>query len=141
MEHSEGKKGEQKTIEISGTVVTGLGRGRYFMQQGDYLAQMHKKLHFMPYAGTLNVRVPESELEKVDKIKQMRGIAIDGFRKDGREFGSATALNAEINGIKCALIVPKLSKYRDTIELIAEENLRELLELEDGAKVRVHVFI
>ena len=46
-----------------------------------------------------------------------------------------------INGKDGAVIIPERTHYTDIIEVIAEKNLREELNLEDGTPVEVVVFL
>ncbi len=128
-----------KGITISGTVVSGFGEGRYFMSQEGYLEQMQTALHYTPYAGTLNIKVPEGELHKITELKRLSGIELSGFEKDGKRFGGATIYPAELSGVSCAVIIPKLSRHSDIIELIAEKNLRNKLSLSDGSSITVMI--
>jgi len=62
---------------------------------------------------------------------------IDGFEAAGRTFGGATCHPARMNGRDCHLIRPDRSHYKDVVEFIAPERLRDALRLEDGVTVRI----
>lgn len=123
-------------ITILGRVKSGLGRGKYFMGQKEYRKQFIKKLGIDPYFGTLNLSLSEAYARKLEKLKSKR-IIVKGFKRGKRKFGSVVCYNAEISGIKCALVQPKLSKHINTAELISEKKLRSALKLKDGNAVRV----
>ena len=127
-------------IVLHGTVVSGLGEGRYFMSQSGYAEQMRKLLGFTPYEGTLNIKVAADELHKVEEMKSAAGMEISGFDRSGKHFGGATLYLAELSGVKCAVVVPKISRHHDTIELIAKDRLRDSLGLSDGSDVTLSVF-
>ncbi|MCD6370243.1 MAG: DUF120 domain-containing protein [Thermoplasmata archaeon] len=128
-------------VEITGEVVSGLGEGRYYIMKEGYYRQIKEKLFFEPYPGTLNVRVYPKDMQKIETLKTLPGICIKGFVSEGRTFGNVKAFLCTINGKDAALIIPERTHYTDIIEIIAEKNLREELNLEDGTPVEVVVFL
>jgi riboflavin kinase, archaea type len=126
-------------VSISGTVVTGLGEGRYYLSQPGYVVQFSERLGYEPYPGTLNIRVVADARRKVSLVRDWKGIRIDGFEAGGRTFGGATCFAARINGRPSHLIIPDRTHYEDVIELIAREYLRQALRIKDGDQVRVEV--
>lgn len=131
-------KGDARVIEISGKVSSGLGKAQKFLMKKGYIEQMEEKLSFTPYPGTLNIDVSESS---VRLLKEKEGILIKGFQEEGKTFGEITAFKAEINGMECAVIVPKLSTHTNKIEIIAGKELRKHLELKDGDTAKVRIFL
>jgi len=127
-------------IEITGEVISGLGEGKYYIMKEGYYNQIKEKLFFEPYPGTLNVRVYAKDIEKVDLLKSLPGICIKGFVSEGRTFGNVKAFLCMINGKDAALIIPERSHYKDVVEVIADKNLREELNLKDGSIVDIVVF-
>ena len=107
-------------VSLSGKVTSGLGEGRYYLSQPGYVVQFTERLGYTPYPGTLNVRV-------------------DGFHASGRTFGGATCFPARMNGHPCHLIHPDRSHYKDVIEFIARDCLRESLHLKDEDTVAVAI--
>lgn len=132
---------ERHAVEISGTVLTGLGKGWFFMGQKEYIDQMVEKLGFLPYPGTMNVKVYDKELHKIKFVKEGRGMLIKGFEKDERAFGDVVIYKAEIDGMRCAVVMPKLSTHKDIIEIVAEKRLRDELKLDEGSEVKVRIFL
>jgi len=128
-------------VEITGEVVSGLGEGKYYIMKEGYYRQIKEKLFFEPYPGTLNIRVYPKDIHKVETLKNLPGICIKGFVSEGRTFGNVRAFLCTINGRDGAVIIPERSHYTDIIEVIAEKNLREELNLEDGTPVEVVVFL
>lgn len=123
-------------MSVSGTVASGMGRGRIFMSAKEYKDQFAKALGINSFDGTFNIRVSEKE---VSELKAIKGIRIEGFERDGRSFGGLTAFHATISGMKCALVIPDRSAHTNVIELIADRNLRESLGLKDGDHVSVEI--
>ena len=130
-------KGE---YSLAGTVVSGLGEGRYYMSLPEYRRQFLDLLGFEPYPGTLNVKLAPASMQAKKKIDTLEWITIRGFTSDNRTFGDARALPCRIGEIQCAIIVPGRSHYPDDIlEIIAPIALRRTLSLDDGSYVTVEV--
>ncbi|MGP8077483.1 MAG: DUF120 domain-containing protein [Thermoplasmata archaeon] len=126
-------------ITVEGTVASGLGEGRYYLSQPGYVVQFTERLGYSPYPGTLNVRVDGAVLRTLSVVGGWNGVRIDGFPAAGRTFGGATCYTARINGRACHLIRPDRSHYKDVVEFIAGECLREALRLKDADPVRVDI--
>ncbi len=123
---------------LRGKVITGLGEGQYYISLGGYKKQFIEKLGFVPYPGTLNIKL---DTPSIGIRKGISGeIKISGFITDNRTFGSGSCFNIIINEVKGAVIVPERTHYpEDIIEIIAPVNLRECLNISDGNVVEVEV--
>jgi riboflavin kinase len=128
-------------IVVHGQVVTGMGEGQYYVNQEGYQDQFLALLGFKPYEGTLNVRVQQTDLHKLDLLRGARGIRIKGFEQDGRTFGDVICHLANIQNIECAVVVPSRSHYEDVIEILCKYHLRRTLGLKDGEEVEVRISI
>ncbi len=126
-------------ITLHGSVVSGMGEGGYYICQDGYMSQFESKLGFRPFQGTLNVRVDPEDVGKLDMVRSVAGVTIDGFSSEGRSFGNVLAYKAKIRNIDCAIVVPERSHYIDTIEIICQYHLRRTLSLEDGDSVDVKI--
>ena len=126
-------------ITIHGAVQSGMGEGGYYICQPGYLEQFKTKLGFEPFEGTLNIHVDQDDVGKLDVIKSVAGVPINGFTDNGRSFGNVVAYKARIRNIDCAIVVPERSHYADIIEIICQYHLRRTLSLEDGDRVDVKV--
>ncbi len=124
---------------MQGEVISGLGKGMHFVSIEEYRAQFVNALGIDAYPGTLNLKAHEKSLRDLESLKAGRGIMISGFRKAGRMFGSVKAFRAEIEGIRCAFIIPERSEHTGVFEIIANKNLREELSLKDGTSVEVKI--
>lgn len=126
-------------MKLYGTVQSGLGEGRYYISRKGYIVQFQEKLGFIPYLGTLNLKIrPGSDLS-LRKLRSMDGIHIEGFRTEDRTYGPVKLFKATISGIECALIFPERTVYSDVMEVISTEYLREKLVIVDGNEVLVEV--
>jgi riboflavin kinase len=131
-------------IEFTGTVFSGLGEGSYYVTIEGYRQQFIKKLGFDPYPGTLNVRLT-SAVEKCQRkdLEYYSGILIEGFNDEYRTYGGAKCFPAIINDtVEGAIVLTKRSLYDESVlEVIAPVNLRNRLNLKDGDKIRLKVYI
>ena len=136
--------GTQKEIEMSGTLETGLGEGGYYISKKGYMTQFKKKLGWNPFEGTLNLRLNEEEVPKIEAMKAADGILIEGFEQEGRTFGKAWVFKCRLsNGRKkvenCAIISPKRTHYKRVVEIISPVFLRKELNVKDGAEFKINV--
>ncbi|MFC1733655.1 DUF120 domain-containing protein [candidate division KSB1 bacterium] len=124
-----------KKIKFSGELMTGLGQGGYFVGLKGYKKQFKSKLNFIPYAGTLNLKVDEKTGKAIRNISNFT--LIEGFSTKKRNFGGLKCSKAkiEINGknILGAVILPFRTVHgEDVVEVIAPDFLREKYKLVDG---------
>jgi len=126
---------KQKTKTLTGSVVSGLGEGSYYLSQPKYLSQIEKALGFTPYIGTLNLRVGETELKNF--LGGLLPIFIDGFSDGRRTFGSSRCFQVAINKkTKGAVVVPeRTTNPPNIVEVIAPVSLRRKFSLKDGSMV------
>jgi len=125
---------------LSGSVISGLGEGRYYMSLEPYVLQFVRLLGFEPYPGTLNIRVDPSFLATRKRLDQKEWISIEGFIADGRTFGRARCLPCRIGSTPCGIIIPGRSHYPDDVlEIIAPVSLRDAYRLEDADEVTIEV--
>lgn len=123
---------------LTGKVITGLGEGQYYISLEGYRSQFIEKLGFMPFPGTLNIKLDPQSIEIRKGISA--DIKISGFTTENRTFGSGSCFNVMIGDVRGAVIVPERTHYpEDIIEIIAPVNLREHLNIRDGSAVEVEV--
>lgn len=126
-------------LRLQGTVQSGLGEGRYYISRKGYIVQFQEKLGFIPYLGTLNLRIKQGSELALRKLRSMDGIHIDGFTTEDRTYGPVKVFSGNISGIPCAIIFPERSVYSDVMEIISTDFLREKLDLNDGSDIMVEV--
>jgi riboflavin kinase len=125
---------------LTGSVISGLGEGKYYMSLAGYRQQFGSLLGFEPYPGTLNIRLSPSSLPIRKKIDVLNWIRIKGFSADSRTFGDARCLPCRIGSVPCAIVIPGRTHYPDDIiEVIAPVALRRQLGVEDSDTVIVEV--
>jgi riboflavin kinase, archaea type len=127
-------------IELEGTIVSGLGEGRYYLSIRGYTKQFEELLGFTPYPGTLNVKLTdESEAARV-RLSNLAPIYISSFKTSNRTYGGIKSYLASIGGIDGAIIVPDRSHYHnDVIETIAPVCIKKTLKIGNGDLITVVV--
>jgi len=132
-----------RSVVISGEVFTGLGEGAYYVSLDGYRTQIIEKLGFDPYPGTLNLKLTDpSDLYFREVLSHRAGILIKGFSDEKRTYGSVKAFKAKMHGIDAAVLLIERTHYgRDTLEVIAPVNLRQALNLRDGDRVSLEVYL
>ena len=108
------------------------------MSQEQYKKQFQNILGFVPYPGTLNLKVDKNTAEMFLAAKQQQYIA--GFATKELTFGGLkcypVVLANSAKKMKGAIIIPDRSVHAlDTVEVIAHVYLRQTLKLENGKEV------
>ncbi|HIG33531.1 MAG TPA: DUF120 domain-containing protein [Candidatus Poseidoniales archaeon] len=129
-------------------VSSGLGRAHVFMAQKHYQSQFKGVLGVGAWPGTLNVDVGGTSMDEFRQLRVIAGleegdvtessmpIRIEGFERDGRSFGGATAFRARIrredrDWVACAILIPDLTRHTSTAEVISGAFLRESIPCSD----------
>jgi riboflavin kinase, archaea type len=124
-------------MQIEGNIISGMGKGTYFMSQEFYIEQFQEKLHFKPFGGTLNIKIKEESIDLVKKIPVDKFDLVLGQGK----FGDVKFIKATLNNkVEGALVFPgKTEHTEDVLEFISNKNLRKHLDLKDGDLVDVKI--
>jgi riboflavin kinase len=116
-------------MEIKGKLISGMGKGSYFMSQKIYLDQFQEKLKFKPFVGTLNIKIDANGIANILNIPPEKFNIILGKGKFGDVKFIKALLNDEVVG---ALVFPAKSEHtEDVLEFISDKNLRQKLKLKD----------
>jgi len=130
-------KNETSLICLKGKIFSGTGEGAKFMELPWVKRQMEEKLGFVPYPGTLNIKLSKDKVKLKNLLKRAKPIEIlpaEGYCH-GKCFKAHLA-----KGLECAIVLPQVRGYpEDVIEIIAPVNLREKLQLKDGDIIEVMV--
>lgn len=124
-------------MEIKGIVTTGFGKGAYFLGQEFYKSKFNEKCGFTPFPGTLNIIVPEKDLENISKMKDNCKNVI----KPDEGFGGVKYIKAILeNNITGAIVFPDKTTHEENyLEFIAKSKLRDKLNLKDGDEVKLNI--
>jgi riboflavin kinase len=131
-------------VELKGTLVSGMGEGAYYMSLKGYTKQFMSKIGYVPFPGTLNVKLDKKMYqEAIKQFEPLDGIMIEGFSDGKRTYGWVKCFPAKINqSINCQLIILERTHHDESIiELISEICIRKSGKLEDGSKVTIKVSI
>ena len=129
-------------VELHGTLVSGMGEGAYYMSLKGYTKQFKSKIGYVPFPGTLNVRLDKKEHQEVIKqFETLNGITIKSFSDGKRTFGWVKCFPAKINQtIDCQLIILERTHHDSSIiELISKICIRKSGKLKDGSKVTIKI--
>jgi riboflavin kinase len=125
-----------QVIPFIGTIYTGYGCGKFFIELPWVLQQLTELLGVTPYLGTLNMRLtPEGVAQRTYLLSQ-NGVLIEP--KNGYLFGYL--YKAKLFDITCYVVLPDVPNYpRDCLEIVAAENLRNRFNIKDGDAITVLV--
>ncbi len=132
-------------LELTGTVVDGMGEGKHFVTLSGYSEQFDEKLGYEPFPGTFNVDLAPASTRTRSQLRDLDPIRIDGWSDDGTTYGPVYCYPATVESndhvYKPAhLIVPERTDHDDdSVEVVAPENLRERLDVDSGAQVTINV--
>ncbi len=119
---------------LKGVVKTGAGEGSFFMGLKPYQKAMRIMLGYSPYKGTLNISTSKQEAEAF--LQTLDKINVPGFTVGTKTFGEVYCYPCTIKKEKCAIVVPKFTRYDlSTVEIISKRHLRTALELKDGDEI------
>lgn len=133
---------EFPSFTIKGKVFTGFGEGAYYISRSQYSKQFEQLLGFKPFPGTLNLRlIDEADIKTRRTLENLPGILVESFEDECRSFGDVKCFHTSINGqFNGAIILVKRTHYSENVvEVIAEYNLREKMNLKDGDIVKLKI--
>ncbi len=121
---------------FKGTVFSGRGEGRKFIDLPWVKGQIKEKLGFAPYLGTLNIHLSKESIKQKRQLENATHFEI--YPEKG--FCKGMLIKSVIDSLDCAIIIPQVPKYPDDVlEVIAPWCLRDRLKIEDGDEVTVIV--
>ena len=137
-------------IVIIGTVQSGMKEGAYYVSIKGYYDQFQEKLGFLPYKGTLNLELNNTNIDLLrEKLKNLKPVVIAGFKDDNSErtYGVVHCYNCSISRIdnpeekiKAAILDIKRTHHKkNIIEILAEPYLRDYFNLKDGDKLIIEL--
>jgi len=129
-------------IELQGTLISGMGEGAYYMSLKGYTQQFKKKIGYVPFPGTLNVKLDKKKyLESAKQLEDFDGKIINGFSDNKRTYGWVKCFKAKLNNSKdCDLIVLERTHHDYSIvEVISKYNLRDTANLKSGSQVTIKI--
>ena len=131
-------------VELKGTLVSGMGEGAYYMGLKGYTKQFKPKIGYIPFPGTLNVRLDQKiHQEAIKQFEILEGIKINSFSDGKRTYGWVKCFPAKLNNsVNCELIILERTHHdASIIELISKVCIRKTAKLKDGSKVSIKILI
>ena len=129
-------------VTLKGTLVSGMGEGAYYMGLKGYTKQFKSKIGYIPFPGTLNVRLDKKiHQEAIKQFEIMDGIKIKSFSDGKRSYGWVKCFPAKLNNsINCQLIILERTHHDDSIiELISKACIRKTAKIKDGSKISIKI--
>ena len=122
-------------MEIKGIVISGQGKGAYFMSKSFYKTQFLEKLNFKPFPGTLNLKISNNKIDTIQSIKKDK---LEKIKGEGN-FGDVLLIKATLNNdVRGAVVFPKKTTHGENIlEFITSINIKETLGIKDGDEVKI----
>jgi len=136
---------EPATIDLAGSVTSGMGEGRHYISLPGYMEQFEDRLGYAPFAGTLNLDLDAESVRARAGLAAFDPITIEGWEGEDRTYGPAFCYPAavETDGTTyepAHVITPERTHHdEDQLEVVAPEKLRDELGLADGDRLVVHV--
>lgn len=125
-----------KNIRLRGKVLSGGGKGKKFVSLEWVKQQIEQKLGFIPFPGTLNLKLSEESFKHRGMLEKASSIRI--CPKTG--YCKGKLIRASIEIFECAIVVPDIDGYPETLlEIISPVNLRQKLQVYDGDEVTVDI--
>ncbi|MBI3588163.1 CTP-dependent riboflavin kinase [Candidatus Micrarchaeota archaeon] len=126
---------------IEGEVAEGVHDGAYYLSIPHYRNSIRKLLGFVPYAGTLNLKLlGDADVEARKKLEASPGLAIPEKKEGKRFYGAVKCFPATLSKgrIMAAVIMPvKTHHPKEVLEVIAPVYLRGAMKLRNGSAVPV----
>lgn len=129
-------------IELNGTLISGMGEGAYYMSLRGYTKQFSSKIGYIPFPGTLNVKLDKKEdIEALRQLNTAEGVKIDGFSDGKRTYGWVKCYHCILNDkIDCELILLERTHHDNSVvELISESDIRKKANLKNGSKITIRI--
>ena len=131
-----------ENIHFNGVLVSGMGEGKYYMSLEGYRKQFQRRIGYIPFPGTLNIKLIDSlSLDNRAKIESFRYQLIDAFHDSERTYGWVKCYPVIINGNKNIqsdlLILERTHHDKNMLEIISPVNIKKVLRLRNGNTVKV----
>ncbi|NLL20627.1 MAG: HAD-IA family hydrolase [Firmicutes bacterium] len=127
---------EEKQIE--GKIISGKGEAYVFLQLDWVKEQFLEKSGFIPFPGTLNLKVEAGDFDFLRRLAFSRGGRL--IPPPGEELCEGRLLPVRVGGIMAAAVFPMVDDYySDILELVAPVKLRQHLGLRDNNPLQLTV--
>lgn len=124
-------------MNISGVIQSGASRGSFFTSVDWVVRQCESQLGYAPFPGTLNVRIRNRDLPKLDRFFQETDMELT---PDDPAFCSAPVKKVTVHGIPAAVVLPAEDvriHENHVIEIISSCSFKASFGLKDGDLVTI----
>ena len=107
-----------------------------------YTKQFAQKIGYVPFPGTLNVKLDKKEhVESLRQLNNMDGTKINGFSDGKRTYGWVKCFACKLNDKVGAQLIMLERTHHDlsTIELISKFEIRKKLALTSGSPISIKI--
>lgn len=130
----------EEVIRLRGRVVRGSGRASFFTSLGWVKDRCREEFGFTPYPGTLNIKVSPELRRLVRRLRRRSRVVFHPPARSG--YYPARACRVLVNGAGGVAVFPA-SRVNihdsDTIEIMSDVCLREVLGIGEGDEVSLEV--
>ncbi len=124
-------------MNVTGWIESGRGEAAYFTSLIWVMTGIERHAGFLPFPGTLNVRIAPGEVETLRQL-----FAVKDFQliPDDPRLCSASFKHVWVHGNRCVAVFPQKevrAHGEDVIEIIAACHLKRVLGLSDGDPITV----
>ncbi len=129
-------------VDLQGILESGMGEGAYYMSLKGYTKQFKTKIGYVPFPGTLNVKLNQKQYTKaIQQFDNLDGTLIKGFSDGKRTYGWVKCFKGIVNkSIECNLIrLERTLHDPSTIEVISKINIRKTCKLKNGSKITIKI--
>ncbi|MEO9277643.1 MAG: DUF120 domain-containing protein [Nitrososphaera sp.] len=130
------------SIEFRGVIMSGMGEGAYYMAMKGYTKQFKAKLGYVPFPGTLNVKLKDKEfVEAKRSLEGYPAVMVNGFSDGKRTYGWVKCYPCKVNNlVDASLILLERTHHDDSIiELISKDNIKKATKLSTGSQIYIRV--
>jgi riboflavin kinase, archaea type len=124
-------------MDLRGTIQSGAGQGAYFTGLDWVKKQFQEAMGFEPHPGTVNVRIADEDLPRLDDFFATKDFEI--VPPDSR-FCAGSFKRVRLNGLPGAAVFPSDEVRihgRDIVEIICGCRVKDTLHLKDGDPVLI----
>lgn len=124
-------------LAFTGTVFSGMGKGKYYVGLPEYQRRFKAALGYKPFPGTLNVKFDDqTQVSQLRSLRGMGGVRIGGFSEGEETFSALTCFDGTLADYKVSLLLIDVTHYNESVaELISPVFLRGKLKIRDGDSV------
>jgi CTP-dependent riboflavin kinase len=125
--------------KITGKIVSGAKQGAFFTQLDWVREQCLNKLGFIPWPGTLNLKIPTDRVAVIEELKAKEGMELVSPDSD---YCSGHVFPVSIEGLPAAVVIPAEEvrvHAKNIVEIISPEMLKDALGVKDGDRVTVTI--